>query len=143
MTTKLMDRIARLEAQQAPPTVAEISYTPGIRLLWLLLAVHVGDLQPHEAVSEGVARSLGYAKAGEMRAAMQAGGTAFIEWRSRHTVALTMLINAHGGGAAAGVTSNEEVIRSLVSSVPEKFQSYPSIADAEEAIRLVTEWVSL
>jgi hypothetical protein len=143
MTTKLMDRIARLEAQQAPPTVVEISYTPGIRLLWLLLAVHVGDLQPHEAISEGVARALGYAKAGEMRAAMQAGGTDFIDWRSRHSVALTMLVSAQGSGAAAGMTSNEAVIRSLVSSVPEKFQSYSSIADAEEAIQLVTEWASL
>jgi hypothetical protein len=60
MTAKLLDRIARLEAQQAPPVVIETTITLGIRLLWLLLAVHAGDLQSHESISEGAARALGY-----------------------------------------------------------------------------------
>lgn len=142
MTAKLMDRIARLEAQQAPPPVADISYSPGIRLLWLLLAVHAGGLQGHEAIAEGVARACGYGRAGEMRAAMKAGGTDFIEWNSRYGAAVELLLATRRIGPSTGDT-NEAAIRALVAEVPEEFHSYPTMDIAEEAIRHAAEWVSL
>lgn len=143
MTPNLMARLARLEGQTAPPPALANAFTPGIRLLWLLLAVHAGGLQSHEAIAEGTARALGYDQATAMRAAMQSEGTAFIEWNSRHSVAVAALLNERGGGVSAGMGNNETAIRSLVSDMPEEFRSAPRIDDAEGAIRLAAEWVSL
>lgn len=42
MTPNLMARLARLEGQPTPPPVLANALTPGIRLLWLLMAVHAG-----------------------------------------------------------------------------------------------------
>jgi hypothetical protein len=143
MIPNLMARLARLEGQAAVPPVLANAFTPGIRLLCLLLAVHAGGLQPHEAIAEGTARALGYNQVREMRAAMQAEGTAFIEWNSRHSVAVTLLLNERSGGASAGMDRNEAAIRSLIADMPEEFRAHSRIADAETAIRLATEWLSL
>ncbi|SDO52337.1 hypothetical protein SAMN05216360_12546 [Methylobacterium phyllostachyos] len=143
MTPNLIARLARLEGQQPPPAALASEFTPGIRLLWLLLAVHAGDLQPHEAIAEGTARALGYERAGEMRSAMQADGSAHADWNARHSVAITLLLVERGGGAAAGMDSNEAAIRSLVSEMPADFLTRLGIADVDRAIRLATEWVSL
>lgn len=142
MSLNLTTRLARLEAQQAPPAVIEISHSPGIRLLWLLLAVHAGGLQPREAVAEGVARAVGYDRAAEMRAAMQAEGTAFIEWNTRHGMAIDSLLATRRNGLATE-EANEVAIRSLVADLPEVFRSSPIMNITDEAIRHAAEWVSL
>lgn len=142
MSLNLTTRLAKLEAQQAPPPALENCFTPGIRLLSLLLAVHVGGLQPHEAIAEGTARALGYDRAAEMRAAMQAAGTAGFDWGSRHGDAAERLLATRRTGPAEGAT-NEAAIRSLIAGLPEGFRAYPSLAAAEPAIDLATTWVSL
>lgn len=142
MSLNLTTRLARLEAQQAPPAVIEISHSPGIRLLWLLLAVHAGDLQPRETVAQGVARALGYGSAAEMRATMRAEGTAFIEWNARHGTAVDLLLATRRNGPAME-EANEAAIRSLVADLPEEFRSGPIVDITDEAIRYAAEWVSL
>ena len=142
MSLNLASRLAWLEAQHVAPTAAEISYSPGTRLLWLLLAAHAGDVQPHEAMAEGVARACGYGRAAEMRAAMKADRTAFIEWNTRHGAAVELLLATRRNGSATGET-NEAAIRSLVSDLPERLRSYPTMDTADEAIRHAAEWVSL
>ena len=142
MTPNLSSRLARLEAQHAAPSVIEISYSPGIRLLWLLLAVHAGDVQSHESLAEGVARACGYGRVAEMRAAMQAEGTAFIQWNTRHSIAVEAMLAPRRTGSSTGDT-NEAAIRSLVAALPEEFRSYPTMNIADEAIRHAAEWVSL
>lgn len=143
MVVNLAARLARLEAQRTPHAALETTFKPGIRLLWLLLAVHAGELQPHEAVAEGTARALGYERAGELRAAMRAEGTASLEWGSRHTNAIMALLVPRGGGISAGMAANEAAIRFLLSDVPADLRSRMALADAEEAIQVATEWVSL
>ena len=143
MTPNLMTRLARLEGQAPPPPALATPFTPGIRLLWLLLAVHVGGLGGKQSIAEGVAQALDYEHVRDMQAAMRAEGVAFIDWNSRHSEAVTLLLNGRGGGASAGMERNEAAIRSLIADMPEAFQAYPYIADAEPAIRLATEWVSL
>lgn len=143
MIVNLAARIARLEAQRIPSAIPETPFTPGIRLLWLILAVHAGDLREHEAVAEGTARALGYERAGELRAAMRAEGTASLEWGSRHGNAITSLLSANGGGLSAGMPANEAAIRALLSDVPAELRSRMNLGDAEDAIRAATEWVSL
>ena len=143
MTPSLMTRLAQLEGQAVPPPAVANAFTPGIRLLWLLLGVHVGGLGAKQSIAEGVAQALGYEHVREMQSAMRADGTAFIEWNSRHSEAVTLLLNGRRGGASAGMDRNEAAIRSLIADMPEAFQAYPYIADAETEIRLATEWVSL
>lgn len=143
MTVNLAARLARLEAQRTPPAALETTFMPGIRLLWLLLAVHAGELQPHEAIAEGTARALGYERAGELRVAMRAEGTASLEWGTRHTAAIMALLVPRGGGISAGMAANETAIRSLLTDVPVELQARMALADAEEAIQIATEWVSL
>lgn len=142
MSLNLTSRLAKLEAQQAPPVALENCFTPGIRLLSLLLAVHLGGLQDHEAIAEGTARALGYGRVAEMRAAMQAEGTAVFDWGSRHGAAVEQMLATRRSGPATGET-NEAAIRSLVSGLPEGFRSYFIDTDSEKAIDLAAEWVSL
>lgn len=143
MIVNLAARIARLEAKRTPPEIPETTFTPGIRLLWLLLAVHAGNLQQQEAIAEGTARALAYDRAGDLRAAMRAEGTASLEWGSRHTAAITALLVPQGGGISAGIPANEAAIRSLLRDVPTELRSRMSLGDAETAILVAAEWVSL
>ena len=143
MIANFAARLARLEAQRTPPAGLETTFTPGIRLLWLLLAVHAGELQPHEAIAEGTARALGYERAGELRAAMRAEGTASLEWGSRHTAAITALLVPRGGGISAGIAANETAVRSLLADVPAELRSRMTLADDEDAIHIAAEWLSL
>ncbi|TXN40684.1 hypothetical protein FV232_27170 [Methylobacterium sp. WL30] len=143
MTPNLMTRLTRLEGQAVPPPAAANTFTPGIRLLLLLLAVHTGSLRPKQSIAEGVARALGYQHVREMWAAMQADGTALIEWNCRHREAVTLLLRQRNGGPSAGMDHNEVAIQSLIADMPEAFQAYPYLVDAEPAISLATEWVSL
>lgn len=136
-------RLARLEADRAPPAVLETSFTPSIRLLCLLVGVHAGNLQPHEAVAEGTARALGYGTGRELRAAMTAERTAFLGWGSQHGEAVEQLLAKHGGGSCAGMERNEAAIRALLSDLPEAFQNHHSVVDMDAAVRLAAEWVSL
>ncbi|TXN71456.1 hypothetical protein [Methylobacterium sp. WL6] len=143
MTSNLMTRLTRLEGQAVPPPAMANPLNPGIRLLLLLLAVHAGGLGPRQSIAEGVARALGYEHVREMRAAMQAEGTALTEWNCRHREAVTLLLSQRNGGPVAGMDRNETAIRSLIADMPEAFQAYPYLVDAEPAIILATEWVSL
>ncbi|MGU3661804.1 hypothetical protein [Methylobacterium fujisawaense] len=74
---------------------------------------------------------------------MQAEGTAFIEWNSRHSMAVVLLLKERSGGVSAGVDRNEAAIRSLVMDTPEELRSSFAVADTEAAIRIAAEWVSL
>lgn len=142
MTTNLLSRIVRLEDRQAPPTVVEIELSPGVRLLHLLLAVHAGDLQPHEAVAEGVARATDYGTAAEMHATMRAEGTAFIEWNSRIGTAIEALLATRRSGRSVG-EANEAAIRALIADLPEAFRSHPAVDNDDHAIERANTWVSL
>ncbi|MCJ2113243.1 hypothetical protein MKK64_18855 [Methylobacterium sp. E-025] len=135
--------MTRLEGQAVPSPAMANPLNPGIRLLLLLVAVHVGDLGPKQSIAEGVARALGYEHVRETRAAMRAEGAAFIEWNYRHREAVTVLLSQRNGGPAAGMDRNEAAIRSLIADMPEAFQAYTYLVDAESAIVLATEWVSL
>ncbi|MCJ2111199.1 hypothetical protein MKK64_08345 [Methylobacterium sp. E-025] len=143
MTSNLMTRLTRLEGQAVLPPAMANPLNPGIRLLLLLLAVHAGGLGAKQSIAEGVARALGYGHVKETRAAMQAEGAAFIGWNSRHREAVTLLLSQRNGGPATGMDRNEVAIRSLIADMPEAFQAYPYLVDAEPAIILATEWVSL
>ena len=143
MTASLMSRLVRLEGRQAPPVEVETSFGPAIRLLWLLLAVHAGGLQPHEAIAEGVARALGYATARELRAAMTADRTAFIGWNRQHSEAIDRLLATQGGGLQADGTRNEAAVRALLTSLPEAFHDHHTAADAEATIKAAVEWICI
>lgn len=96
MRRKLIDRLISLE-QHAELAHASYARAP----LWALLivALELGDLQPHEAVAEGYARALGYDTLRAFRAGLAAG-----EVGDRHAVAVqTIKARAPDCDALAGV----------------------------------------
>lgn len=141
MTSTLDIRLARLEAAQAPPVEVETSFAPGLRLLRLLLAVHLGDLRPGEDVVAGEARALGYGYAAEMRAAMVAEATTFIGWGTAHNVATSEMLAQRGGGSGAGIETNLMALDALLAEISAAFAEHPN-ADPE-ALPIAAEWVSL
>ena len=141
MIATLNARLRRLEATQAPPTVIETSFTPALRLLRLLLAAHLGALQPGQDVTSGEARALGYDNSAEMRSAMVAEVTAFSGWGSAHNVAMVQMLAKHGGGSTSGMAADRDAIQALLTGLPEAFADHP---DADPArLDAATEWVSL
>ena len=141
MISNLSTRIARLEAAQAPPIALETSFSPALRLLRLLLAVHLGDLRVGEPVAAGEARALGYGTAAEMNAAMMTTGAAVIGWGSKHNTVVMEMLAQRGGGPGADMAANRIAIDALLAGLPETFAEHPD-ADPDQ-IDAATEWVSL
>ena len=97
MSLNLEGRLARLEAEQAPRATLETSFSPALRLLRLLMAVHLGGLQSHEPVTAGVAKALCFDSALEMRSALMAKGESTLDWGDRHNEAVKrMMVGADG-----------------------------------------------
>lgn len=136
MTSNLLIRLARLEAAQVAPVALETSFSPALRLLRLLLAVYLGDLQPGEDVAAGEARALGHRTAAEMHAAMIAARTAMIGWGTSHNVAVSRMLAPFGGAS-----DSYAALTALVTTLPEAFADHPD-ADPDQ-ISLAAEWTSL
>ena len=141
MTSNLLARLTRLEAAQAVPTVLETSYSPALRLLRLLLAIHLGDLHPSEVVVAGEARALGYETAAEMHAAMTANRTSIIGWGSGHNTAVARMLAPLDGGAGADMTANRDALTALLTTLPVAFADHPDASP--EHLNAAVEWVSL
>lgn len=136
MIVNLAARLARLEAEQAPRRVLETSFSPALRLLRLLIAVHLGDLQPHEPVAAGVAKALGYGSALEMRAVLTAKGENILDWSNRHNHAVKrMLVGAEG------IPQARAALLRLFEDLPAwaRSHSFATSPDFDTA----AEWVSL
>ena len=141
MTPNLLTRLARLETTQVAPVALETSFSPSLRLLRLLLAVYLGDLQPGEDVAAGEARALGFWAAAEMHTAMFAERTDVIGWGTAHNAAVKRMLAPFGGGSTGGMSANHEALTALVTTLSEAFAEHPD-ADLDQ-ISTAAEWVSL
>lgn len=136
MSMNLKGRLVRLEAEQAPRAALETSFSPALRMLRLLIAVHLGDLQPHEPVAAGVAKALGYGSALEMRMALTAKGESTLDWSHRHNEAVERML-----AGAQGIPQSRAVLVRLFDELPPwaRAHSFAAAPDLDTA----AEWVSL
>ncbi len=136
MSPSLEGRLARLEAEQTPKRVLETSFSPALRLLRLLIAVHLGDLQPHEPVAAGVAKALGYGSALEMRAALMAKGESTLDWGDRHNEAVKRML-----AGADGIPQARVALLRLFEEMPAWARSHSFAAEPD--FNAAAEWASL
>ena len=136
MSPSLEGRLARLEAQQTPERALEISFSPALRLLRLLIAVHLGDLQPHEPVAAGVAKALGYGSALEMRTALMEQGESTLDWSNRYNDAAKRML-----AGADGMPQARAVLLRLFEELPAWTRSHSFAAEPD--FDTAAEWVSL
>lgn len=136
MSLNLEGRLARLEAAQTPRAALETSFSPALRLLRLLMAVHLGDLQSHEPVAAGVAKALGYDSALEMRSALAAKGESTLDWGERHNEAVKRML-----AGSEGIPQARVALLRLFEEMPTWARSH-SFAAAPD-FEMAAEWVSL
>ena len=136
MSLSLEGRLARLEAEQTPKRVLETSFSPALRLLRLLIAVHLGDLQPHEPVAAGVAKALGYSSALEMRSVLMAKGESTLDWGNRHNDAVKWML-----AGADGIPQVRAALLRLFEELPAWAKSHSFASEPDFAT--AAEWVSL
>lgn len=136
MISNLNARLTRLEADRVPSVALETSFSPALRMLRLLIAVHLGDMQRHEPVAAGLVRVLGYGTVIEMRSAMQANRETVLDWGNRHTDAAKRLI-----GDATGITESRAELARLFEDLPAWARAHSFAVDPD--LDTAAEWVSL
>jgi hypothetical protein len=85
--------------------------------LWaFLLAVHLSELQPHEAVAQAYARTLGYARVADLDKALRDD---FTDVQKRHAAAMAQLQGKFGVDLANDDTATvAEALDRMMSAVP-------------------------
>lgn len=136
MSSSLEGRLARLEAEQTPKRVLETSFSPALQLLRLLIAVHLGDLQPHEPVAAGVAKALGYGSALEMRTALMEKGESTLDWSTRHNDAVKRML-----AGAERIPQARAALLRLFEELPAWARSHSFAAEPD--FDTAAEWVCL
>lgn len=136
MSPSLEGRLARLEAKRTPGRVPETSFSPTLQLLHLLIAVHLGDLQPHEPVAAGVAKALGYGSALEMRATLTAKGESTLDWSNRHNHAVKRML-----ADVEEIPQARAALLLLFEDLPAWARSHSFAAEPD--FDTAAEWVSL
>lgn len=136
MSLNLEGRLARLEAAQTPRATLETSFSPALRLLRLLIAAHLGDLQQNEPVAAGVAKALGYDSALEMRSALTARGESTLDWGNRHNEVVKLML-----AGADGIPQARTALLRLFEELPAWARSHAFAAEPD--FDTAAEWVSL
>lgn len=136
MSPSLEGRLARLEAERTPKRALETSFSPALRLLRLLIAVHLGNLQPHEPVAAGVAKALGYGSALELRTALMEKGESTLDWSNRHNDAAKRML-----AGADGIPQARAALLRLFEELPAWARSHSFAAEPDFVT--AAEWVSL
>jgi hypothetical protein len=136
MNADIARRLARLEADQTPKRILDTSFSPALRLLRLLIAVHLGNLQSHEPVAAGVAKALGYGNPLEMRAALMAKGEITLDWSNRHNEAVKRMF-----AGAEGIPQARAALLRLFEDLPAWAHTHSFAADPD--FDTAAEWVSL
>lgn len=142
MPAALEKRLIRLEDHRGLSSGWQPPFQAATRLLALLLAVHLGDLQPGEPVEDGEARALGHDDRHELRAAMLADGGSVFGWSCRHAEACERLLAMRDADVLGGMDRVAAALSELVADLPAAFRAH-ACATASGAIDEAAEWLCL